>query len=73
MLDRVAPVGAPVVHGVPFPAEPTAADAVRSLCEGGVDYVRLGLDLEKETIVVQEKDNISLNDLARIDLLDGVC
>jgi len=53
-----------MVHGVAFEPDSSALNALKSLCNGGENYVQLGLDLNTEKIIFVSKDNITLNDVS---------
>ena len=53
-----------MVHGVAFEPDSSALSALKSLCNGGENYVQLGLDLNTERIIFVSKDNITLNDVS---------
>lgn len=51
------------VHGVAFPVESSASQAVKALLEGGNNYVQLAIDVENEKIILSNSKDVTLETL----------
>jgi len=53
------------VHGISFPVDAAASDAVKKLVNGGCTYVQVKLDMEHEMIKLDHVSNITAADIAK--------
>lgn len=58
------------VHGVAFPVDNKANDALQQLVKGSINYVQIAIDIENERIILDHSGNISAGDLANEIPLD---
>jgi len=45
------------VHGVAFPVDPSASNAVKQLISGQVEYIQIAIDCDKERIICNKTEN----------------
>jgi len=51
------------VHGVAFPVDPQASDAMKKLVSGGVNYVQIAIDCDKERIILDHSGKVDFEGL----------
>jgi len=56
------------VHGVSFPVENQATDALKKLVSGSLNYVQIAIDCDKEKVILDHSGSVDLNGFAQKNL-----
>jgi len=58
------------VHGVAFPVDKAASDAMIKLAKGGCNYVQIAIDCAKEKVILDHIGNVDIDSLGKEILTD---